>query len=128
MLRVITFAVSCVLIMCTLPAHAGPYKQGARVLAQYKGGDKWYVGKVAAQKGGKIEIAFLDGDSDTLPPGHVRAFDWKVGTKVKCNFKRTDSWHWGAVTSLKGDQVKIKYDDGDVEDTSLRYCREEPTP
>lgn len=129
MQRVITIVISCVVMLCALPAIAGPYKQGDRVLAQYKGGEYWYVGKVTATKGGKIEIAYLDGASEALPSGHVRAFDWKVGTKVICNFKRKDTWYPGAVASIKGEQVKIKYDDGDVETTTLAYCRAEtPVP
>lgn len=123
MSRVVALVVS-VLLFSTLPALGGTFKAGARVLAQYKGGDTWYVGKVVSHKGSKVEVAYPDGTSETLPSGHVRAFDWKAGTRVTCKFKRGENWYPGEITSVKGDKLHIKYDDGDQEDTTARYCRE----
>lgn len=121
--RVVALVVS-LLMLSALPAIAGPFKAGARVLAQYKGGDTWYPGKVVSHKGSQVEIAYLDGSSETLPSGHVRSFDWKVDTKVTCQFKRGENWYPGKISSIKGDKIHVKYEDGDEEDTTVRYCRQ----
>lgn len=114
------------LALLVLLTAGARFKDNERVLAKYGGGEDWYVGLVKKQQDGKIEIAYLDGSSDTLPPNLVRAFDWKVGTKVSCDFKREHTWYHGTITKLDGNAVHIRYDDGDEEDTSLAYCRFNP--
>jgi hypothetical protein len=70
-----------------------------------------------------VTIKFFDGSTDTLPSGHVRLFNWKAGTTISCKFKRGDNWYSGTIKSVSGNDVQVRYDDGDEESISIAYCR-----
>jgi hypothetical protein len=109
----------------TTPGAGSSLSVGQRVIAQYKGGKFWFVGRVASIEGGQIGIAYLDGDSAAVPASAVMPFDWGVGTAISCNWKRSNKWYTGKITAIDGDNIHMSYDDGDQEDTSIAYCRTE---
>jgi hypothetical protein len=98
-------------------------RTGDKVLARFRNGGYWFVGRVVRRDGTRVEIAYLDGTNETLPEDSVRPFDWTTGTKVSCEWKRQRKYYGGTITSLDGDNVHVRYDDGDQEDTSIAFCR-----
>ncbi len=104
---------------------AKQWKVGDRVLARWGPEKFWYVGTVKEAKGDKYVIGFDDGDKQETPADEITAEDIKVGDKVFGNFKRAGKYYPGKVTTRTGDQIHIKYDDGDEEDTTIGMVRVE---
>ena len=73
--------------------------------------------------GGKITVAYDDGDRETLPVSAVRPYDWMIGMEVECNFQGQGQWYPGTISSLAGERIGIAYDDGDKETTKTGRCR-----
>ncbi|MEC9343169.1 MAG: hypothetical protein VYD64_04910 [Pseudomonadota bacterium] len=108
--------------VCSI-APAGAYQQGEWVLGQWQGGAYYYPGIVAGQVNGMVTIRYDDGDVDTRPVNQVRPYDWRVGSRVECNFQRAGVWYSGTISSLGGASLAIAYDDGDFETTRTGLCR-----
>ena len=101
---------------------AAAFSEGDWVLAQWKGGEYWFPGVVESASGGKVTVAFDDGTRETRPSNQVRDYDWRVGSKVECNWKG-QGWYRGKITALSGEKLSIAYDDGDKETTKTGRCR-----
>lgn len=99
------------------------YQSGEWVLGKYRNGTYWYPGIVQSDQGGKVTVAYDDGDRETLLSNQVKNYTWKVGTQVECRWKNGDKWYPGKITALQGSAVSIAYDDGDRENTSTGKCR-----
>ena len=59
-----------------------------------------------------------------MPVGKLRAYDWRVGTKVEC--KWTDgSWYAARITAMGDDEttINVVYEDGEGQRTSTGRCR-----
>lgn len=111
-------------LSCSSAAEEKKWKEGDRVLALWKLDKDWYyVGTIREFKEGQYVVVFDDGDKDTLAPAHIFPEDIAVGDKIAGNFKRQGVFYPGKITSRKGDQVHIKYDDGDEEDTTIAMLR-----
>jgi hypothetical protein len=104
---------------------AKQFKAGDRVLARWGPEKFWYAGTVREVKGTRYVIGFDDGDKQETPGEEVIADDIKVGDKVQGNFKRAGKYFPGKITTRTGDQIHIKYDDGDEEDTTIGMVRVE---
>lgn len=105
-------------------AQEKKFKEGERVLALWKADKDWfYVGTVREFKDGKYQVVFDDGDKDWVDAANVYAEDIAVGDKVAGNFKRLGLYYLGKITKRTGDQVHVKYDDGDEEDTTIAMLR-----
>lgn len=96
---------------------------GDWVLAKWKNGAHWFPSVVQSVAGDKITVKYDDGDRETLFVNSVRPYDWKVGSKVECNFKNAGSWYSGRITALNAEALSIAYDDGDKENTKTSRCR-----
>lgn len=96
---------------------------GDWVLAKWKNGAYWFPGIIQSVQGDKLVITYDDGDKETLYANMVRPYNWKVGSKVECNFKNAGAWYPGKITALNGASVSIAYDDGDKENTKTGRCR-----
>ena len=107
--------------LCAIPsAHA--QTPGDWALARYKGGPDYYPGIVQSVSGNSITIAYDDGDRETMAIALTRPYDWRIGTRVECNFKGAGRWYPGVIASLSGPDIGISYDDGDKERTKTRRC------
>jgi len=95
---------------------------GARILGQW-GDGRWYPATISSQNGDFFHVAFNDGDQANLPRTRIRGIDWKVGTRVQCNWKGRGRYYTGTITVKESNFVHISYDDGDQEDTSISRCR-----
>ncbi len=104
-------------------ASASAQTVGDWVLGNYQGSGYWFPGVVEKVQRGKITIAYDDGDREVVAPENVRPYDWKIGTKVECNYKGAGDWYSGRIASLAGEKIGINYDDGDKETTKTGRCR-----
>ena len=96
---------------------------GDWVLGNYQGAGYWFPGVVEAIQGEKIAIRYDDGDRETVGPEDIRPYDWKIGTRVECNYRNAGHWYPGTISSLAGERIGISYDDGDREMTKTGRCR-----
>ena len=106
-------------------AHAGPYANGSWVLAQWHGGQYWFPGVVSSSTNSTVTVEFDDGSRETRPTNQVKPYNWRVGSKVQCNWKGAGEWYPGTITwaSNDGINLSIRYDDGDTEKTKTGKCR-----
>lgn len=110
-------------LVCATVGSAQAYSAGDWVLGRFQNGQYWFPGVVQVVKGDNIVILYDDGDRETLGPKSVRAYDWKVGSRVECNFKNAGDWYAGKITALDAENLSIAYDDGDKEKTKTGLCR-----
>lgn len=96
---------------------------GDWVLGNYKNAGYWFPGVIEKLQGGNITIRYDDGDRETVKLSAVRPYDWRIGTKVECNFQGAGTWYSGKIASLAGEKIGIAYDDGDKETTKTGRCR-----
>ena len=101
------------------------YHVGDRVECNWKGGGKYYAGRVGAKEGGKLFINYDDGDKEhtTAAMCHPVASALGEGSSVECRWKNGSTWYPGVITEKTGNQVFINYNDGDKENTTLDKCR-----
>ncbi len=102
-------------------ASAAP-PPGARVLAQW-GDGLWYPAKVGSTEGSRISVNFDDGDVAAVSPAQVKPLDWQAGTRVECNWHNQGRYYPGKLASIAGDNIQIRYDDGDSEAATVARCR-----
>lgn len=102
---------------------AGAQTTGDWVLGNYQGAGYWFPGVIAKISGGQITIQYDDGDRETVSKNAIRPYDWKIGSKVECNYKGAGDWYSGTISSLAGEKIGIAYDDGDKETTKTGRCR-----
>ena len=109
-----------VLILTATLAFA--WQAGDRILGQW-GDGYWYPATISSQEGAGFSVNFDDGDTAVLPASKIRSINWKVGTRVQCNWKNSGRYYQGTITEMDGDSIHISYDDGDQEDSTISYCR-----
>lgn len=100
-------------------------QSGDWVLARWKGNQYWFPGVVESRVGDDVTIAYDDGTRETLPTRLVRAYDWRVGSRVQCQWQGGAEWYSGKISAMSSDGVTISvaYDDGDREETRTGACR-----
>jgi hypothetical protein len=110
--------------MAAAPSLASAQQKGDWVLAQWRGGSKWFPGVVQSRQGNVVRIRYDDGTVETRPVNQVRQYNWRVGSKVECRW--TDGqWYGARITRMAADGVSIDvlYDDGDRQHTQTGKCR-----
>ncbi len=108
--------------MIALVTAAFAWNTGNRILGQWSDG-MWYPAKIAGTQGNGFGVVFDDGDQAILTASQIKKIDWKVGTRVQCNFRRAGMYYWGTIASMNGESIHISYDDGDQEDATISLCR-----
>jgi hypothetical protein len=101
------------------PAPIGPvfpsaqvsWKIGDRVLAPWEP-DFLYVGRVAQLKGKEALIEFEDGDAGWVMLDQIRPLVVKQGQKVLSRRKMGPHFFPGEILEVRGDQVRIGFQDG----------------
>lgn len=104
---------------------ASAQQKGEWVLAQWQGGEYWFPGVIESIDGSKVTIAYDDGTRETRPLNQVRPYDWKVGSRIQCQWNGGTAWYAGRITKMGTDGVTlhVAYDDGDSEQTRTGACR-----
>lgn len=99
-----------------------PWKPGERVLAK-KADSYFYFGVVREVAENGCLIVFDDGDGTWVHFAHVLAPDIKVGSRVFCKGKHARDFNPGTVNLLKGESIRVRYDQGEEEWTSISMLR-----
>jgi hypothetical protein len=110
----------------TISTAATAQAVGDWVLGQWRGGNDWYPGVVAARNGNQVTIRYDDGTLETRPANQVRPYNWRVGSRVVCRF--TDgNWYDATITAMDPDglTISVLYADGDTQITNTGRCRSE---
>lgn len=97
--------------------------EGDRVLAVWEPDGYWYPGEVDFVDRQGIHIAFDDGDDAVVGRNEVRRVDWRVGSRLECNWKNEGKYYGGRVNSMRGESIEFLYDDGFREQISISRCR-----
>ena len=105
----------------SIPALA--FENGDWVLGQWQGGRYWYPGVVESSTQSSVTIQYDDGDRATQQSNQVKPYDWRVGSRVECNWQNGGKWYPGVIALLDKETLGIKYDDGDTEVTKTAGCR-----
>ena len=117
------FSILAILFALPTVALAGPPAKGDLVLAQWGPDNLFYPARIAKVDGDKMKVAYYDGDVATVRKDQVKAFDWKAGTVVQCNWKNGGQYFPGKIASVEGEALQIHYDDGDKEEAGIGRCR-----
>lgn len=83
----------------------------------------WYPGVIKETDGAKFKVRFDDGDEASLEEKHLIGYRPTFGDRIQGNWKGGGVFFPGKVTKRKGEQVYIKYDDGDEEWTTMARIR-----
>lgn len=118
----ISILLSAGAILATV-GSANALTAGDWVLGNYKGSGYWFAGVIEKVQRDNITIRYDDNERETTNVSRVRPYDWKIGTRVECNFKGAGDWYAGKIASLAGEKIGIAYDDGDKETTKTGLCR-----
>lgn len=102
---------------------ASAFEAGEWVLGQWKGGEYWFPGIVKGASAGKVTVRYDDGELETRPANQIKPYDWRVGTRVECNFQGQGKWYAGQIAALDAEKARVHYDDGDKETTTTGRCR-----
>ena len=111
------------LFVMFISATAFGFGKGDRVLALWEDAF-WYPGTVAAVDGNVLTIKFDDGDQATVDAERVQKLDWAAGDRVECRWPADNKNYPGVFTEVKGENVRIVYDDGDKAELKVGSCRQ----
>jgi DUF971 family protein len=104
-----------------VPAY-NPWKPGERVLAK-KADSYFYPGVVREINENGCFVVFDDGDASWVHHAHVLRQDIQIGSRVFCRNKSAPVFAPGTVNQLKGETVRVRYDQGEEEWTSIAMLR-----
>ena len=106
-----------------LAASVGVPQVGEWVLGNYQGRGYWYPGVVAGVRNDGVPLQYDDGDVEFSPFKRLRPYDWRVGSRVECNYQSAGQWYSGTIAKVGSTSLSINYDDGDFERTRTGMCR-----
>jgi hypothetical protein len=116
-------AAAVLALMSAVPAQA--QQVGDWVLAPWQDSVNEFPGVVVARSGNAVTIRFDDGTVETRLANEVRAFNWRQGSRIECQW--TDGrWYDATIVALADDgyTMRVRYDDdGVIQDTNTGKCR-----
>ncbi|MBQ1265472.1 MAG: hypothetical protein IIY06_01710 [Proteobacteria bacterium] len=121
MKRTLGFVVFLFVMFVSVTAFG--FGKGDRVLALWEDAF-WYPGTVTAVQGNVLTITFDDGDKATVDAERVEKLDWAAGDRVECRWPGDGKNYPGVFTEVKGENVRIVYDDGDKAELHVGKCRQ----
>lgn len=100
-------------------------RRGDRVLARWSGGAYWFPGIVADIDGHLVSVQYDDGMRDTRPVHDIKAFDWRVGSRIDAIWSSNGEWYSVTITEMNGDgsALRVTFDDGIQEVKLSADCR-----
>ena len=102
------------------------FQPGDWVLGQWRGGSLWFPGVVhSVGADGSVAIAYDDGTSEIRPANQVKAYDWRVGSRIEAVWSGNGRWYDATITEADagGSSLTVRFDDGIVEETVTGRCR-----
>ncbi len=121
------FLVPFALMAFAMAAWALPpgLNNGGLALGRFKGGQFWFPARITAIAGEAVSLQYLDGDRETVQAPMVKAFQWRAGGRVECNWKRQGKFYAAEILGVAGQKISVRYiEDGVQEQTTLELCRE----
>src|SRR5207237_961088 len=97
-----------------------------RIFARWEADGFSYLATVEKRDGDKVFIKYSDGVTEWATAWRVSYFDLKVGDNVQGNWQQRGLYYPGTVARRDGDRIRINYDDGDVETTTMARIRVNP--
>lgn len=97
-------------------------ESGDRVLARWAEDGYWYPATVRSVDR-QVQLIFDDRTVATVRRNEVRPIDWRVGTKLQCDWQNRGEFFPGAIVSIRGEAISVRYDDGDSERLTVSRCR-----
>ena len=93
------------------------------MLAFWEADGLWYPGEVEYVDRQGIHIIFDDEDEATVARNEVRRLNWRVGSRLECNWQNGGEYYPGRVNSMRGERIDFAYDDGAREQLTVSSCR-----
>ncbi len=92
------------------------FKVGENIMGRWKGGSRWYPGKITKVSGDEVYVHYDDGSDEVLPPMNVAHLNQpnssvSVGQSVLAKWNN-GSYYSGKVAALDDSTVTVKWDDG----------------
>lgn len=100
-----------------------PWRVGQRVLAQWLHEPFFYPGVVRAVEDDVLQIHYDDGDSARVPPEVVLPLSLNVGDRVYARRMDGRQYFPAVIENRNGDQLLLRYDDGQTEWSLIRMVR-----
>lgn len=98
------------------------FANGTRILGQHSDGH-WYPGIVTASRGGMYTVHYDTGEALRHSGEQVSPLSWGVGSAVQCNWMGHGTLYDGTIISMRGTAIRVRYRDGDEENTLMGNCR-----
>lgn len=100
------------------------WKKDDRVLVKIGRVGYWHPATIESVKGGvSYKVRFAKGDRYDVDASVISGDYIRAGTRISGNWLGKGVWYSGVIASRDGDNVKINYDDGDKETTTLSKIR-----
>src|SRR2546422_793220 len=109
------------LILGTAPAAQA--EAGRRLFARWEPDGYSYPMTIEKRENGQSYVHYNDGTKEWTPDWRISSYNVQVGTVVYGNWLNRGLYYRGQVTRRNGNQIRIRYDDGDVEDTTIDLIR-----
>ena len=98
---------------------------GTRVLAHWAPDGFLYPGTILEERGGQYRIGFDDGERAWVTTDGLAPLDVSEGTRVFGRWQGAPAYYPGTVAEQDGERLRIQYDDGDEEWTTVAMVRVE---
>lgn len=98
------------------------FKVGDRVLARWFD-SYFYLGSVRELEGDRCQIDYDDGERAWVHQANVRRPDVAVGSQIFCRTTERPAYLPAVVEQQIGEKVRVRYDGGDEEWTTLSFVR-----
>ena len=96
---------------------------GDRVTALWEEDGLWYPAEIEFIDRQGIHVSFDDGDEAIVARNEVRRLNWRVGTRLECDWKSEGDYYPGRVNAMRGESIDFVYDDGGREQLTVSRCR-----
>ena len=110
-------------LVCMAAASATGADDGRHSFARWDPDGYSYPCTVKKREQGRLFIRYTDGTEKWVPDWSVSLYKVQVGDTVYGNWKNRGLYYQGRVARRNGDKIRINYDDGDVEDTTIGLVR-----
>lgn len=102
----------------------GDWPEGSRVLAVWPIEQIfWYPATVKRSTKRWVEVAYDDGHKARVKASEVMKIDIRAGSRVFVRLKGGPLYHPAEVTEINGEKIRVAYDDGGTETTTLSVIR-----
>lgn len=114
---------SCVKAMKRTTVPPQEWTEGARVIVNRESDDFWYPGTIIGQSGSGYRVRFDDLRLETAQRRVIADLVLEGSVNLEVNWKRQGRWYPVRFKSQDEDNIRIIFEDGSEENTSLSLVR-----